>query len=103
MLKEYKLRLRWEPTRGVSARRCTPLKSRGVFSEKSESEDFHVYRRRKRSGPHLCYLLKTTPNASAGIGRPPSRRRTAVPGRTALSRIAVGWPFKSNLTALSGE
>jgi hypothetical protein len=49
------------------------------------------------------YLPKTSPNASAGIGRPPRRRRTAVPGRTALSRIAIGCPFESNLTALSGE
>ena len=31
------------------------------------------------------------------------RRRTAVRGRTALSRIATGCPFRSNLTALSGE
>ena len=48
--------------------------------------------------PILAYLPTISPNASAGIGRPP-RRRTAVPGRTALSRIAIGCPFESNLTA----
>jgi hypothetical protein len=52
--------------------------------------------------PILAYLPKTGPNGSAGIGRPP-RRRIAVPGRTALSSIAIGCPFESNLTALSGE
>src|ERR1700730_13951094 len=49
------------------------------------------------------FLPKTSPNASAGIGRPPRRRRVAVPGRTALSRIAIDCPLESNLTALSGE
>ncbi len=48
--------------------------------------------------PILAYLPKTSPNASAGIGRLP-RRRIAVPGRTALSRIAIGFPFGSNLIA----
>jgi len=38
------------------------------------------------------------PNAAVVIGRLPSRR-TAVAGRTALSRIAPGCPFRSNLTA----
>ena len=48
--------------------------------------------------PILAYLPKSTPNASAGIGRPP-RCTVAVPGRTALSRIAIGCPFGSNWTA----
>ena len=57
---------------------------------------------RARTDPIVAYLPKTNRTASAGIGRPP-RRRTAVPGRTALSRIAIGCPFRSNLTAWIGE
>jgi hypothetical protein len=52
--------------------------------------------------PILAYLPKTRRNTSTGIGRPP-RWTTAVPGRTALSRLAIGSPFGSNLTALPGE
>ena len=46
--------------------------------------------------PHLARSV-TSCNASAVTGRLP-RRRVALPGRTALSRISIGCPFRSNLT-----